>query len=195
MNDELGADLRPHMKDRLYEIREMIDNHIEQIHSSITENAKRTLKFIQFIQKNNIKLRHRPINTKNVKLDPSLFIVRRLWDQVASAHQIPDENDFDVPIVYEPRNSRSDLKSAQKHRAEVIETKKEEKIKLRLTKGEEVEFMAGIIRGEDTIKKNTEGSEKYRRSSPSPVTRLIRVDAKLDRFKRKTATVNSKLVC
>lgn len=99
-----GMNLKYSVKEKLYDVREMIDNHVENIHSSVTDNVKETIKYIQQMQKSNEKLMK--INTKHkVKLDPSLIPVRRLWDQVSSPED--KESDFDVHLNYEPEMEKA----------------------------------------------------------------------------------------
>lgn len=236
MEEKFGKELRTHMKERLYEIRVMIDEHIELIHTSITENAKQTLKFIQMILRTNKHIRKRPIGTEIAKLDPSMFAVRRLWDQVAAEDESlssSNANDFDVTFNYQPRNARSKTSKKQQNnkpteknmeqkekpekrkqkveeRKQKIEDRKgkteEQEKKPRVTKGEALEeaekimalitkhhgnnqqIMARISKGGEQI--NNETSQ----SPPSSMVELIMVNAKVDRFKRKTLTVNGKMV-
>lgn len=181
MEEKFGAELRSEMKERLYEIRVMIDEHVEQIHSSITENAKQTLKFIQMMLSTNKSIRRRPIGNEIAKLDPSMFVVRRLWDQVAAENESLNAGDFDVAINYQPRNSRSQKKSSKQPTTKAVEQKKaqrkedtevqkkvqkdkpeerkakskEQKKKPRITKGEAVEeaekIMAFITKHDDKL--------------------------------------------
>lgn len=94
-----GTSLKYNIKERLYDVREMIDNHVDNIHSSVTENVKQTIKYVQHVQKRNEKLM-KPNTKRRVKLDPSLIGVKRLWDQVASSETT--ELDFDVDLNYQP---------------------------------------------------------------------------------------------
>lgn len=256
MDEKFGKELRTHMKERLYEIRVMIDEHVEEIHASITENAKQTLKFIQMILRANKHIRKRPIGTEIAKLDPSMFAVRRLWDQVAaedeSSSSSSNSNDFDVTFNYQPRSTRSKMTKEQqtnkpmeknmeqkekpvkrkqkpeernqkaeerkqnteerkpkteerKQKAEERKERTEErKNKPRITKGEavdEAEKIMALISKDDNqqmmalISKvgehiNNETSQLL----PSKMVELIMVNAKVDRFKRKTLTVNGKMV-
>lgn len=114
-----GMNLKYTVKEKLYDVREMIDNHVENIHSSVTDNVKQTIKYIQQIQKGNEKLMK--TNTKHkIKLDPSLIPVRRLWDQVSSPEI--SESDFDITLNYQPEPDKA---------LRLIEMP-------RLTKGEEI---------------------------------------------------------
>lgn len=123
-----GTNMKYSIKERLYDVREMIDNHVENIHSSVTDNVKQTIKFVQNVQHNNAKLM-KP-NTKRqqkIKLDPSFLPVRRLWDQVASGEST--ESDFDVTLNYQQPQMQQFEQSAR-----IVDQP-------RLTKGEEVEFI------------------------------------------------------
>lgn len=208
MNEEFGSELtelKPLMKERLYQLREMIDDHVEQIHTSITESAKQTIRFIQTMQKNYVNVRHRqrPISSEIVKLDPSMFIVRRLWDQVVEEDESESSNtnDFDVASNHRSKSSRS---RKQQQTIEPTERKKMRKKRPRITKGEEEaeaeqdEFNARISRGDDQeietrISRSGEEFNENSQSSPSMV-KLIMVNTKIDRFKRKSKTVNGKMV-
>lgn len=179
MDGKFGTELRYHMKQRLYELQETIDNHVEQMHTSVTESVKKTLRFIQIMQRNNKNIRKRPVNTDLVKLDPSIFVVRRLWNQVALANDPSNANDFNVAFSYQPRNSRSQTTKLTKH-------KKEEKKRPRLTKGEEEEIGARVPRS---------GEQSNRNSHWSPTTSMVKViviNAEIGRFKRKA--VDGKMV-
>lgn len=92
------------MTEKLNDIKEMIDAHIDDIHSSVTENAKETIKFMQIIQKTNPQLFTPPSKTKPIKLDPSLKNLNRLWNQVAENH---DSNDFSVAFRYPERSPKA----------------------------------------------------------------------------------------
>lgn len=184
MNDESGSDLKLDMKDRLYEIREMIDNHVEDIHENLVESAKKTLKFIQIMQKSNKNLHERPISTEIVKLDPTMFVVRRLWNQVASETDSSetasaDQDDVDVAFNSQPRRRTS----------KAAKLKKRNKKKPRLTKGEEDEISARISKSDKQrimarISRFDDESESVQ-SEPAPMLKLVMVNTKIDRFKRK----------
>lgn len=200
MDAEPGSEMRAHMKERLYEIREMIDNHVEQIHTTITDGAKETLRFIQLMQRNNQNKRPRPISTDVVKLDPSLFNVRRLWDQVAAEDASLNGNNFDVSLNHQPRKSRSQMLKEQRT-TEPPQQKKEVKKKPRLTKGEEEEILARLTKDNDDqeimaaiSRSDDQSSNENSKSSPTSMVKLIMVNAKIDRFKRKSKTVNGKMV-
>ncbi|XP_031625443.1 uncharacterized protein LOC116342091 [Contarinia nasturtii] len=124
-----GMNLKYTMKEKLYDVREMIDNHVENIHSSVTENVKQTIGYLQSLQKTNKKLM-KTIVKSNVKLDPSLNAVKRLWDQVASPEH--KHSDFDVELNYHGRRAEA--------RPDVIRFKDG-----RLTKGEEIATKPDVI--------------------------------------------------
>lgn len=108
------------IRQRLYDVNEMIDNHVERMHTSVTENVKQTIKFIQNAQKSSS--RKRPTGGRQTaKLDPSMYAIQRLWDQVASAEE---SEESDVAMAFDNRH---------------INVKQRE-YKPRLTKGEEEEL-------------------------------------------------------
>lgn len=126
-----------HFKQHLYDVREMIDNHIEQIHTSVTENVMQTIKFIQNEQKSNKNIIKRPNGgKKTVKLDPSMFALRRLWDQVAS----PDES-IEWPLQM--------VNGKQKEFKSRLTVGEEEALRaVRLAKGEQIDSNLRLPSGE-----------------------------------------------
>lgn len=94
-----GLNLKYSVREKLYDVREMIDNHVEDIHTTVTDNVKQTIKFVQQVQQTNAKLMKSPPGRK-LKLDPALTPVRRLWDQIATSDR--SESDFDVSLNYQP---------------------------------------------------------------------------------------------
>lgn len=122
-----GTNMKYNIKERLYDVREMIDNHVENIHSSVTENVKQTIKFVQKVQQSNQKLlKPSTKRQQKVKLDPSFNAVKRLWDVVASSENM--DTDFDVTLNYQDRQPQLDMN------ARLVE-------KPRVTKGEEIQFI------------------------------------------------------
>lgn len=115
-----NSQLKYHIKQRLYDVREMIDNHIDQMHTSVTENVKQTIKFMQNVQKTHRKPLKRPLTDSRriAKLDPSMHAIQRLWDLVASSEEF-DERDL---VEFKPR---------------IIKGEEEELNALRRTKGEQ----------------------------------------------------------
>lgn len=122
--------LKHEISKKLYDVREMIDKHIDDIHSSVTDSAKETIKFVQKVQKSDEKLMKRQSESKlkSVKLDPSLSALKRLWDQVASAE--PDSSEFAISLKYHPNAQlKKDEKKKQKPRLTLGEQSSEESIK------------------------------------------------------------------
>lgn len=126
-----GTSLKYNIKERLYDVREMIDNHVDNIHTSVTDNVKQTIKYVQHVQKHNEKLM-KPNTKRRVKLDPSLMAVKRLWDQVSSSETT--ELDFDVDLHYQPEPREHENEKAFKY----IEMP-------RITKGEQLSTTIEII--------------------------------------------------
>lgn len=118
-----GLNLKYTIREKLYDVKEMIDNHVEDIHSTVTDNVKQTIKYIQRVQQTNEKLMKSGSGQK-VKLDPSLAKVRRLWDQVAAPDQ--SDSDFDVSLNYQPETETPNMKLVKMPR---------------LTRGEELEII------------------------------------------------------
>ena len=192
--------LKMHINQRLYDVRETIDNHIEQIHSSVMENVKLTIKYIQMMQKSNKKISKRPNGGRNaVLLDPSMFTIRRLWDQVASPEE-SQERDFGIAIHYQPI-AKSEITKLEPIKQTIPMEKKEQmkptdENKLRLTQGEQEELMAILTKTKllETIPRMTRSDEKIETSSmptshaplqtTPAILKLVLVDTKIERFKR-----------
>lgn len=142
------------VKEKLYDVREMIDNHVENIHSSVTDNVKQTIKHIQNVQKSNGKLMK--TNTKHkVKLDPSLIPVRRLWDQVASPENM--DSDFDVELNYHPEPEKA---------LRIVDNMP------RLTKGEELQDTVIVVTSKPkgiTVNTKLDRFKRHSRRSADPV--------------------------
>lgn len=142
-----GMSLKYTVKEKLYDVREMIDNHMDNIHESVIGNVKQTIRYIQNVQKRSGKLMK--TNDKHkVKLDSSLSAVRRLWEQVASHEHI--DSDFDVILNYNERQPKPN----QANRLN----------EARLTKGEEVASV--ITTKPNVIPVNTKLDRFERRSVP-----------------------------
>lgn len=100
-----GINLKYIVNDKLIDVKEMIDNHVENIHSSVTDSVKQTIRHIQRVQKANQKLMQ-PNKKQTFKLDPSLIPVRRIWDQVSTRELEKIESDFGMTLNYRPRSSK-----------------------------------------------------------------------------------------
>lgn len=79
-------DLEYEINEKLNDIKRTIDMHLDDIHSSVMENAKQTIEYVQTIQKANPQLfkaqTTTKIKTQPIKLNPSLNGLDRLWNQV-----------------------------------------------------------------------------------------------------------------
>lgn len=141
----------------------MIDNHIEQIHTSVTENVKQTIKYVRNVQKSSKNNHGKKLKSPNdgkhmVKLDSSMFAIRRLWDQVASPEESEETNNQPGSFLQMTIMERKEFKP-------------------RITKGEE-EALAAKDEHIDTNFKLPSGD-------------VILVDSQIDRFKRQNGiTVN-----
>lgn len=176
-----NSEWKYHIKQRLYDVREMIDNHIEHIHTSVTDNVKQSIKYIQNVQKtigngNTKKILGRPNGgQQTLKLDPSMFAIRRLWDQVASPEE-SREKDFNVAINKRPVGSHSQLISVKQIKE--MHQMQRKKTEPRITKGEKEELMATrLTKGEQINTNSTSTSEE-----------VIRIETQVDRFKRQGAS-------
>lgn len=158
-----NSEWKHHIKQHLYDVREMIDSHIEQIHTSITENVKQTIKYTQNVQRSHKNATKRPTGGRQmVKLDPSMFALRQLWDQVAS----PD------PSIEPP------LQMIRVHA-------RQNEFKPRITVGEEE-----ALRALQTLQ--TKKVNRIDSNLMLPSKRVVQVDSQIDRFKRQNSiTVNS----
>lgn len=151
-----GLNLKYTIREKLYDVKEMIDNHVEDIHSTVTDNVKQTIKYIQRVQQTNEKLMKSSSGQK-VKLDPSLAKVRRLWDQVAAPDQ--SESDFDVSLNYQPETDTPNMKLTDTPNMKLVKMP-------RLTRGEELEIRTMAP------------------PPPSKKPKIMIVDTKLERFRR-----------
>lgn len=84
---------------KLYEVKEMVDEHIDNVHMSITDNAVRTIEYVQKASGNLTaalkKSQRSGRMSKQIKLSPSLNALSELWDQVAAS----TETDSAKPIA------------------------------------------------------------------------------------------------
>lgn len=93
------------MRMSFYEVKEAINEHIEDIHTNITENAVRTIKFVQKSSSKLVNLIKRPLTTshrtaKQLKLNPALHAVSQLWDEVAVLHE-SDSSEYPRVLRYQ----------------------------------------------------------------------------------------------
>lgn len=192
-----SSDFKLHMTERLYDVKETIDNHVKQIHTSVTENVKQTIKFIQNMQKSNKNILKRPNSgIKTVNLDPSMFAIRRLWDQVESpeelwqSHSGVASNYQPVQVHPQPRQMEQ-IKQIDK----MEYNEKAEEKKPRLTKGEEAEELMARpakSRQNESMPRLIRNIERtvVRSMSPPPaptaMVKLVLVDTKIQRFKRQS---------
>lgn len=83
---------------KLYEVKEMVDEHMDNVYTSITDNAVRTIEYVQKSSGNLTtalkKSRRSGRLSKQIKLSPSLNALSELWDQVAAS----TETDFAKPM-------------------------------------------------------------------------------------------------
>lgn len=183
--------LKRHINQRLYDVRETIDNHIEQIHSSVMDNVKLTMKYIQKMQKNSKKTaKRRNSSRKPILMDPTMVAMGRIWEQVASSEE-SEERDIGVTIKYQPVSQITKINQVKQI---VPMAKKEQMVangenKPRLTKGEEEELLA--ILAKSRLLQTLPSVSTSTTESPA-IMKLILVDTKVERFKRQNA--NDKMV-
>lgn len=146
---------------KMYDVKKMIDKHIDDMHSSVTDNAKETIKFVQSMQKTDAKLmkRRSEKKTKSIKMDPSLNSLKRLWDQVAA--QDSDSSEFAVALKYHSDRSNKNEDSNKKDSKNKNSETKDSKKKPRLTLGE-ISSEENIRRGDNSIDSKI---ERFRRAS------------------------------
>lgn len=147
---------------KMYDVKEMIDMHIDDMHSSVTDNAKETIKFVQSLQKTDAKLMKRQSEkkTKSIKLDPSLNTLKRLWDQVAA--QDSDSSEFAVALKYHSdRPNKNDKDTNKKDSKSKNSKTKDSTKKPRLTLGE-ISSEENIRRADNLIDSKI---ERFRRAS------------------------------
>lgn len=97
----MPADQMPHrtaknakstMRMSFYQVKETIDEHIQDVHTNITSNAVRAIEYVQKSSGTLARLVKRPLRTsqrsaKQMRLDPSLYAISQLWDQVAASRE------------------------------------------------------------------------------------------------------------
>lgn len=85
---------------KLYEVKEMVDEHIDNVHMSITDNAVRTIEYVQKASGNLTaalkKSRRSGRMSKQIKLSPSLNALSELWDQVAASTETDSAKPMEV---------------------------------------------------------------------------------------------------
>lgn len=97
--------LKYQMVEKLNDVKDMIDSHVDNIHSSVMNNAQQTIEYVQTVQKTIPELSKskttNKFESKPVKLHPSLKDIDRLWNQVA---QVRDVSEFGVSFRYPERS-------------------------------------------------------------------------------------------
>lgn len=100
--------------EKLQDIKEMADKHLDEMRSSVVKNARKTIEYVQAKAKTDPKLSAVPKHKmKSLKLNPLLKDVDRLWNQVAEKQ---NSNEFSVSVRYPDRsrpikNSVHEIKS------------------------------------------------------------------------------------
>lgn len=99
------------MVEKLNDVKEMIDRHMSEIHSSVTTNAERTVKFIQLLQKSNANLTapNRNDKKKAIQLNPALSGLLQIWNQLKPENPSPD-----VSVSFEFGDSSEKRSTTQK---------------------------------------------------------------------------------
>lgn len=201
--EKTTPELDRQIRHRLYDVRETINNHVQLIHTSVMENVKQTIKFLQNMQKSSDHItKRRSGNGKWVLLDPAMYKIRQLWDEVASTEEEYAENGFGTAFSYQPTESKTQItklepirRNAQKvAKQERMEPKAEQKPRLKITKGEEEELMSILSKSHllETLPRLTRNDEKIVKTSskatsptlPPPVVTLTLIDRKIQRYRR-----------
>lgn len=97
-----AKNVKPDITANLYEVKEMIDEHIENVHTNLTDNAVRTIEYVQNARRkisHALQAAQSQRTAKQIKLDPSLDALSQLWDQVAASH---DTESNDMQQKYNP---------------------------------------------------------------------------------------------
>lgn len=99
--------IKHEMVKRLHDVKNMIDSHIDDIHSSIMYNVRQTIKYIQTERNNKPELQMGQLlsskfSLKPKKVHPSLKDLDRIWNQVAKDR---DSSEFAVEFKY-PKQSK-----------------------------------------------------------------------------------------
>lgn len=78
---------------KLIDVKEMIDKHTNEIHSSVTDSAKRTIAFVQALHEkhNDSNAQKRNKNgKKTIKVNAALSSLLKLWNELKPKNTSPD---------------------------------------------------------------------------------------------------------
>lgn len=81
------------MFEKLNDVREMIDKHMNEIHSTVTDSAKRTIAFVQALQVKNADVDAQKRNKnekKSIKLNSALGSLLKVWSELKPKNTSPD---------------------------------------------------------------------------------------------------------
>lgn len=103
-----AKNLKHEITGKLYEVKEAIDKHIDDVHTSVTDNAMQTIGYVKKTSGKNIIPSRSRSKSKKIKLDPTLETIRRLWDRVDDEL---DSTEFDIALKYPAKTSNKNKKS------------------------------------------------------------------------------------
>lgn len=112
------------MNAKLTDVKQMIDKHTDEIHSTVTDSAKRTIAFVQALQakNNDLKAQKRNKNGKKpIKMNSALSTLLGVWKELRPKNASPDES-----ISFESSESDDEDGNDQ----EKSNTKNEPKVRL-----------------------------------------------------------------
>lgn len=96
------------MSEQLDDVKDMIDRHIDDIHSAVMKNVRETIEYVQVMQKTDPQLSatlsKNKMKLQKRKLSPALKDLDRLWKQVATKRY--DSDEFSISFRYPERSSR-----------------------------------------------------------------------------------------
>lgn len=81
------------MFEKLNDVKEMIDKHTKEIHSTVTDSARRTITFVEALQQKISNLDAQKRNKsekKSIKLNPALSSLLNIWKELKPKHSSPE---------------------------------------------------------------------------------------------------------
>lgn len=85
--------LKYEMFEKLNDVKEMLDKHTNEIHSTVADSAKRTIAFVQALHEKNTDLDAQKRNKsgkKPIKLNPALSSLLGVWHELKPKNTSPE---------------------------------------------------------------------------------------------------------
>lgn len=82
------------MSEKLNDVKHMIDKHTHEIHSTVTDSAKRTIAFVEALQEKNSNLgaakKRNKSGKKSIKMNSALSSLLKVWQELKPKNTSPD---------------------------------------------------------------------------------------------------------